>query len=264
MTRIKWLVSTLITTYNAENFLKDTLNSVLNQTYKNQEILIWDDWSSDRTIDLLKKYKKLDSRINFWISKEEWKKWWFWYWWLNFLLDKSKWEFVAIQDHDDIWHPNKLEKQVEFLINNNKYKWCSTRHTSYYYNEKIFIEWKIRDWFFHTTLIFRYSDYYRYDLTKEEADVYLMKNTIKDIFILDYNFVLWRRFWKNNLSYNRWYGNMNFKKLVLIKCSELLNYNVKILFLYTKIKNFFWIKNYIWYTKNQFIKKNPGYKKYIK
>ena len=91
------LVSILICTYNAENSIKQTLDSCLNQIYQNFEILIHDDWSKDKTIEVIKWMN--DKRIK--IIKS-WEKLWP-YWWLNFLLENAKWEYIAIQDHDDLW-----------------------------------------------------------------------------------------------------------------------------------------------------------------
>jgi glycosyltransferase involved in cell wall biosynthesis len=64
------LVSTLICTYNAEKFIDNTLDSVLNQTYRDQEILIRDDGSKDNTIEVLKNIAKKDKRIHIFTSKE--------------------------------------------------------------------------------------------------------------------------------------------------------------------------------------------------
>jgi teichuronic acid biosynthesis glycosyltransferase TuaG len=57
------LVSVLIPSYNSSKFIKDTLDSVVKQTYKNLEIVVSDDASSDDTLNIVKKYKDKDSRI---------------------------------------------------------------------------------------------------------------------------------------------------------------------------------------------------------
>ena len=106
------LVSVLVCTYNAEKTIKDTLNSCINQTYKDFEILIHDDQSNDKTIEIIESLK--DKRIKI---IESWKKLWP-YEGLNFLLIHAKWGYIAIQDHDDLREPEKLEKQVKFLEEN--------------------------------------------------------------------------------------------------------------------------------------------------
>jgi glycosyltransferase involved in cell wall biosynthesis len=57
------LVSTLICTYNAEKFISMTLDSVIGQTYKNQEILILDNGSKDNTVEIIKKYQEINVQI---------------------------------------------------------------------------------------------------------------------------------------------------------------------------------------------------------
>lgn len=155
------LVSTLICTYNAENTIHWALQSVMDQTYENQEILILDNNSKDNTLDILKDYQKKDKRIKIFSL---WKNLWP-YKWLNYLLDQSKWKYIAIQDHDDVRHPEKLEKQVEFLESNEKYIWCGCWFMDYYSHInkwRIEQKWEESDKVFHTSLVFRNGDY-RYD-----------------------------------------------------------------------------------------------------
>jgi len=109
------LVSVIISAYNAEKFLIPTLKSVLQQTYKNIEVLIFDDASRDNTYGLRKKIT--DDRIKRFRSEKNLGP----YKGLNYLLDKAQGEYIAIQDHDDIWHSEKLEKQIDFLQKNKKY-----------------------------------------------------------------------------------------------------------------------------------------------
>ncbi len=71
------LVSVIIPVYNAEKFVSYTLDSVINQDYKNIEIIIIDDCSKDNSFDIISKYMALDSRINiewivdWWLLKEQ-------------------------------------------------------------------------------------------------------------------------------------------------------------------------------------------------
>jgi glycosyltransferase involved in cell wall biosynthesis len=62
------LVSVLIPTYNSALYIKDTLESILNQTYKNLEIIVIDDASKDSTVNIVKKYK--DKRIKLFVNKK--------------------------------------------------------------------------------------------------------------------------------------------------------------------------------------------------
>ena len=92
------LVSVLICSYNAEAFIESTVNSVLGKTYKKIELLILDNASSDNTVQILKNIKKKDSRLVIFTKKENVGA----YPGLNFLLDKAKGSYIAINDHDDI------------------------------------------------------------------------------------------------------------------------------------------------------------------
>ena len=70
MTSSKELVSVLLSTYNSEETIEESLFSILNQTYKNLEILIVDDGSTDNTIEICKKFKLNDERILLYSNKK--------------------------------------------------------------------------------------------------------------------------------------------------------------------------------------------------
>lgn len=99
-------IEILMATYNGEKYIEDQINSIINQTYKNWTLLIRDDGSKDKTLDIIKKYEKVDKRIillrdnknnlGFVKNFEE-------------LLKNSKSEFVMFSDQDDYWLENKLE-----------------------------------------------------------------------------------------------------------------------------------------------------------
>ena len=109
------LVSIITPTYNSEQFIVQTIQSVQAQTYKNWEMLIVDDCSTDSTFEILKQQSTLDSRIK--IQK------------LNtnsgagsarqYALDMAQGRFIAFLDSDDLWKPNKLSEQIEYLIKND-------------------------------------------------------------------------------------------------------------------------------------------------
>jgi glycosyltransferase involved in cell wall biosynthesis len=104
------LVSVIIPVYGVENYISATVESVLNQTYKHFEILIVDDGSLDKSIDICQKYK--DSRLkiirqkNKGVSAAR-----------NLGIKHSVGEFLAFLDGDDLWLPQKLEKHIEHLEN---------------------------------------------------------------------------------------------------------------------------------------------------
>jgi glycosyltransferase involved in cell wall biosynthesis len=106
------LVSVIIPAYNAEAFIQSTLDSVLAQTYQNFEIIVVDDGSSDRTPDVVESYTQCDPRIrllrqkNSGVAAAR-----------NLAIQASKGVYISPIDADDIWYPQKLEKQVRCIEN---------------------------------------------------------------------------------------------------------------------------------------------------
>src|SRR5438477_882164 len=95
---MKPLISIVLCTYNGEKFLREQIDSLLNQTYPNLEIIISDDASIDTTSQILETYKS-DQRVKLFLqphnsgsSKN-----------FDFAIQKAKGEFIAFSDQDDIW-----------------------------------------------------------------------------------------------------------------------------------------------------------------
>ena len=108
-------IDILIATYNGEKYIKEQLDSILNQTYKNIRIVISDDSSKDETINILKEYEKKDNRIELYLHEKNLgvvKN-------IEFLLSKVKNELYMLSDQDDVWLPKKVEKSVEKLEKEN-------------------------------------------------------------------------------------------------------------------------------------------------
>lgn len=104
-------VSVIMPAYNAEKYIKEAVESVLNQTYKNLELLIIDDCSKDRTFELMKCIAQKDSRIRIFRNEEN----------LgvadtrNRGFELADGEYAALIDSDDIWRREKLEKQIAVI-----------------------------------------------------------------------------------------------------------------------------------------------------
>jgi glycosyltransferase involved in cell wall biosynthesis len=154
------IISILIVAYNSWDYIIHTLKSCLDQTYQNFEILILDNNSTDNTLKNIHTFK--DKRIKLFTSDKNIGP----FKWLNFLLDKVKSEYVAIQDHDDIWHPEKLQRQINILETHKKYVWCWTM-TQYYYeiDKKYYLIYNNQESkkTTHTSLVFRYNKGFLYD-----------------------------------------------------------------------------------------------------
>jgi glycosyltransferase involved in cell wall biosynthesis len=106
------MISIAMCTYNGERFIKEQLDSILNQTYNNFELIITDDGSSDKTIIIIKEYIKQDKRIKLYQNDKN----------LGFIKNFEKaislcsGDYIALADQDDIWKVNKLEiflKQIK-------------------------------------------------------------------------------------------------------------------------------------------------------
>ena len=109
------LVSIIIPMYNAELFIKETILSVINQTYRNIEILVIDDKSKDKSPEIVADMQKIDNRIKYIkLEKNEGvanAR--------NIGINKSNGRFIAFVDSDDLWKKNKLESQIKFMLKNN-------------------------------------------------------------------------------------------------------------------------------------------------
>lgn len=106
------LVSIIMPSYNTASFIKETIQSVLNQTYTNWELIIVDDCSTDNTdevVDTIKDcrihYLKNEKNSGAAISR-------------NKALREAKGQWIAYLDSDDLWMPGKLEKQIKFMEEN--------------------------------------------------------------------------------------------------------------------------------------------------
>lgn len=109
-------ISVIMSGYKEEiHYLKESINSILNQTYKDFELIfLLDNPSNQDIIDLLNDYCKKDNRIRFYINEENLglaKT-------LNKALTLVNGEYIARMDADDVSMPDRLEKQLEYLVNN--------------------------------------------------------------------------------------------------------------------------------------------------
>lgn len=110
------LVSVLIPTYNVEKFIDQAIYSIINQTYKNLEIIIVDDSSKDSTYQKLEKLQKKDKRIRLFKNGKNLKicKT------LNRAFNYSRGQYIVRMDGDDICELDRIEKQVKYLEENKE------------------------------------------------------------------------------------------------------------------------------------------------
>ena len=109
--------------FNSEAFISETINSVVNQTYQNWELLLIDDGSKDKTLELVNKCIAVNNKIKLFknalnqgaaLSR-------------NRGIESAQGDYIAFLDADDLWKPNKLETQLAFMQTNN----CDVCFSSY-------------------------------------------------------------------------------------------------------------------------------------
>ncbi len=116
------LVSIIMPTYNCAQFIGKTIESVLTQTYVNWELIIIDDCSADNTKEIVSRYMATDGRIKY----DQLEK--------NFgaavarttAMQRAQGSYMAFLDSDDLWYPQKLEKQVQFMENTGHAFTCTS------------------------------------------------------------------------------------------------------------------------------------------
>lgn len=112
---IEPLVSVIMPSYNSSKFIKYSILSVVGQTYTNWELLITDDYSKDNSVELIDEWVKQDCRVKLFRLKKNMgaaaAR--------NVSLDNAKGRFIAFLDSDDIWSPDKLEKQITYMLKYN-------------------------------------------------------------------------------------------------------------------------------------------------
>lgn len=118
------LVSIIMPTYNSAKHVAKSIDSILNQTYKNWELVITDDCSTDNTISILNNFSIKEKRIKVFKLKENkgagYSR--------NYSIEKSQGKYIAFCDSDDCWMPQKLEQQINLMHE----KKCCLSFTSYF------------------------------------------------------------------------------------------------------------------------------------
>lgn len=117
------LVSIITPAYNVEKVINETISNVLCQTYNKWELILIDDCSTDRTLEICRSFQRKNSNIyvysnevNMGSGRTR-----------NIGLEKAKGQYIAFLDSDDIWNERKLENQLKFIRNNN----AAICHTSF-------------------------------------------------------------------------------------------------------------------------------------
>ena len=157
------LVSIVMPSYNTAKYIEESINSVLNQTHSNWELIIVDDCSTDNTDEILSKY--VDDKRIIYIKNEKnsgaaVSR--------NRALREAKGKWIAFLDSDDLWEPTKLEKQIKFMKEND-YKFSYTDYKIklndvwlpyVYTGPKVVNKRKMKDYCYFSTITVMYDREY--------------------------------------------------------------------------------------------------------
>jgi glycosyltransferase involved in cell wall biosynthesis len=121
------LISCIIPVYNGERYLRESLDSILTQTYRPLEIIVADDGSTDETPNVAQSYERAityvqQANAGYWAAK-------------NLGLSVAHGEFIAFLDVDDLWHSEKLARQIFRLEERSEIDLCFTRFQNFWMPE---------------------------------------------------------------------------------------------------------------------------------
>jgi glycosyltransferase involved in cell wall biosynthesis len=126
------LVSIITPNFNCEKYIASTIESVICQTYPYWEMIIVDDFSTDRSIEIIERYILKDNRIKliklYNTSGPAIAR--------NTAIKEAKGRYIAFLDSDDLWYPDKLEKQIKYMHD----KKCALSYSYYDVMMMIIIE----------------------------------------------------------------------------------------------------------------------------
>jgi glycosyltransferase involved in cell wall biosynthesis len=171
----KAFVSVLMTAYNAEKYISESIDSILNQTFKNFEFIILNDGSTDRTLEIVQSYKDIrikiidDGKLGYYKAKKR-------------LITEANGDFIAIMDADDISYDTRLEVEVSFLLNNPEYglvgtnaEWIDENNKKFgsgfnfnYSPKELKARLLFQNCFVHTSVLIRKSIIDKYQLNYKE------------------------------------------------------------------------------------------------
>ena len=242
-------IDIILPNYNSAEHIKQTINSIIKQSYKSWKLIIVDDSSNDETKKILRQYNKHKKIKIFWLKKNQGAGFC-----RNFAIKNSNSPYIAFIDSDDIWKKNKLKKQINFMLN-NKIEFSYTYYETFgNNNKKIKIPKKftyssfIRNTSIATSTMMIKRDRIgnnKFTLTKICEDFYFKCNLLKKVkyayclnkFLTKYRIrnnslqsSSLRNFywiWKINKQYNKFNFFKNFISLMFISFNSLKKYGWK-------------------------------------
>jgi len=248
---MKTKVSILMTCFNAEAFIEKSIKSIKNQSFKNWELIIVDDFSKDQTLKIAKKLKT--NKIKIYSLKKHIGRTKA----LNYGLKKIKNDLVAILDADDIAYKNRIMVQKNFLEKNQKTLLVGSWYKVIDKSGKIIKNVKIdtiekniyknmiyRNLFCHSSIMFKKSlltkiGYYPENIIYAQDYAFILKSMKLEIPRVIPKYLTLSRRWDNSMTYNPSYQ----KDIVLDKI-KIMIFSIKN-FSYPLLSLFMWSLKFI-------------------
>ncbi len=166
-------VSVILPVYNSEKYIREAVQSILNQTFTDFELLIFNDASTDNTLNILREFKDsriqiINNEVNLRVVKT-----------LNKGLDLAKGEFIARMDADDIAHAERFSKQLNYFKNHPQVDFCGTWVQNFgaedlimraaYTHDNIKARLLFLNPVFHPSVMFKRDSFKKYNLRFDES-----------------------------------------------------------------------------------------------
>ena len=182
-------ISILMPVYNGEAFVSEAVRSILDQTFRNVELITVDDASTDGSLKILEDHSKKDARIKLVKNKE------------NIGLTRSliraaaiaEGRYIARQDADDISLPQRLERQLGFLEHNPSYGAVGTSALVIDKNGDVIRNANVPTTWFMTRQILRFGNCFVHGSMMIRKDIYLQARGYREAFSVGQDFDLWLR-----------------------------------------------------------------------
>ena len=241
-------IDIILPNFNSSDYIKETIKSIINQTFKNWRLIIVDDCSDKKTKTILRKFSKNKKIRIFWLKKNKGAGYC-----RNYAIKKSKSLYLAFIDSDDLWAKDKLETQLRFMENNN-YLFTYTNYETFGKRTKFVSPAKeydfkkfVRDTSICTsTMIIKRNIIKNIEFTNSEIcedyffkckvlkvcnayclDDFLTKYRIRNNSLQSSSLKNFYWIWKINKEYNKFNFVENFLSLLLISINSLKKYGFK-------------------------------------
>ena len=241
-------IDIILPNFNSSDSIKETIKSIIDQTFKNWKLIIVDDCSDKKTKTILKKFSKNKKIKIFWLKRNKGAGYC-----RNYAIKKSKSSYLAFIDSDDIWKKDKLETQLRFMENNN-YLFTYTNYETFGKKTKFISPAKEYDFkkFINdtsictSTMIIKRSILKNIEFTNSEIcedyffkckilkicnayclDDFLTKYRIRENSLQSSSLKNFYWIWKINKEYNKFNFFENFFSLLFISINSLRKYGLK-------------------------------------